>query len=100
MPASQALWFSNALYCSSACSGPNISKYPLVTILAVGLGFFSVLSNSGIWKINSLANFPSNIFSVWKNCLLKPPSDKGKEAVLYVGSLSITLTFLPSLDRK
>ena len=37
-----------ALYCSSACSGPNINKYPLVTILAVGFGFFSVLSKSGI----------------------------------------------------
>jgi len=36
----------------------------------------------------------NKIFSFWKNCLLKPPNDKGKEAVLYVGSFSITLTFL------
>ena len=37
-----------ALYCSSACSAPNISKYPLGTILAVGLGFFFVFKSSGI----------------------------------------------------
>ena len=49
----------------------------MVTILAVGLGFFSVFNNSGIWKINSLANLTSKIFSFWKNCLLKPPKDKG-----------------------
>ena len=51
-------------------------------MLAVGLGFFSVLSNSGIWKINSLANFPNKIFSFWKNCLLNPPKESGKDADL------------------
>ena len=43
---------------------------------------FSVFNKSGIWKINSLANFPNRIFSFWKNCLLKPPKDRGNDAFL------------------
>ena len=41
----------------------KINKYPLATILAVGLGFFSVFKTLGKSKINSFANFPRRIFS-------------------------------------
>ena len=69
-------------------------------MLAVGFGFFFVFRCFGKLKMNSLANLPNKIFSFWKNCLLNPPNDNGNDAILYVGSLSITYTFLPSLDKK
>ena len=53
-----------------------------------------------ILEINSKANLPRLMFSFWKNCLLNPPKDNGKDAFLYAGSLYITLTFLPSFDKK
>ena len=46
-------------------------------MLAVGLGLFFVFNVLDMSEINSKANLPRLIFSFWKNCLLKPPRDKG-----------------------
>ena len=51
-------------------------------MLAVGLGLSFVFSVFEMLEINSKANLPRLMFSFWKNCLLKPPKDNGKDAYL------------------